>query len=67
MFRPGDREARLSPEKRILVVDDDADIAGMAALVLRRAGYQVTTVNSGDAALVGSGAPFGKASCRAFS
>jgi DNA-binding response OmpR family regulator len=42
----------LSPEKRILVVDDDADVAGMAALVLRRAGYQVTTVNSGDAALV---------------
>jgi len=42
----------LSPEKRILVVDDDADIVAMAALVLRRAGYQVNTVSSGDAALV---------------
>jgi DNA-binding response OmpR family regulator len=42
----------LSPEKRILVVDDDADVAAMAALVLRRAGYQVNTVSSGDAALI---------------
>ena len=42
----------MSPEKRILVVDDDADIAAMAALVLRRAGYHVNTVSSGDAALV---------------
>jgi DNA-binding response OmpR family regulator len=32
-------------------VDDDADVAAMATLVLRRAGYQVNTVASGPAAL----------------
>jgi DNA-binding response OmpR family regulator len=36
---------------RLLVVDDDTDIAAMAALVLRRAGHAVTTAASGEAAL----------------
>ncbi len=35
----------------MLVVDDDADVSAMAALVLRRAGHSVTTVASGEAAL----------------
>ena len=36
---------------RILVVDDDSDAAGLAALMLRKAGYAVDSVGSGDEAL----------------
>ncbi len=36
---------------RILVVDDNSDVSGMASLMLRKAGYQVNAVNSGPAAL----------------
>lgn len=37
---------------RILVVDDDPDAAGLAALMLRKAGYAADSVGSGDEALV---------------
>ena len=36
---------------RILVVDDQADVCGLAALMLRKAGHEVNTVGSGAAAL----------------
>ena len=36
---------------RLLIVDDDADVSAMAALVLRRAGHTVTAVDSGPMAL----------------
>jgi len=36
---------------RILVVDDQADVCGLAALMLRKAGYEVNTVGSGAGAL----------------
>ena len=36
---------------RLLVVDDEPDVAGMAALVLSRAGYLVDTAASGNEAL----------------
>ena len=36
---------------RLLVVDDEPDVAGMASLVLSRAGYAVDTASSGDEAL----------------
>lgn len=35
-------------EKRILVIDDDADIALVLACVVEDAGYQVTTIDRGD-------------------
>lgn len=36
---------------RILVVDDDPDVADLVALVLRKDGFTVETVHSGPAAL----------------
>jgi len=36
---------------RILVVDDDGDVAGMAALMLRKAGHEVESALSGPEAL----------------
>jgi two-component system OmpR family response regulator len=36
---------------RILVVDDQPDVCGLAALMLRKAGHEVNTVGSGAAAL----------------
>jgi len=35
-------------EKRILVIDDDADIALVLASMVEDAGYQVTTIDRGD-------------------
>jgi len=39
------------PPQRILVVDDDADVAELVVLVLQRDGFDVEAVNSGQAAL----------------
>lgn len=42
---------QLQQSKRLLVVDDEADLANLIAYNLRRAGYEVDVVHSGPAAL----------------
>jgi CheY-like chemotaxis protein len=39
------------PERTVLVVDDDAEVRGFVAMVLRAAGYQVLTAADGAEAL----------------
>jgi PAS domain S-box-containing protein len=47
----GHREARLSPGRRILIVDDNADAAETLALLLRLNGHDVQTALDGPAAV----------------
>jgi DNA-binding response OmpR family regulator len=42
----------VTPTRRILVVDDQADIRGVTELVLAGAGYQVRTAGDGEEALL---------------
>ena len=44
-------EAGASPPQRVLVVDDEPDIAGLVAYHLAKAGYRVTTAGDGTEAL----------------
>jgi signal transduction histidine kinase len=57
--KPAPGVPRATGEERILVAEDDARVREVAARILRRAGYRVDAVESGDAAcaLVGR-APF---------
>jgi CheY-like chemotaxis protein len=41
----------LSLDQRILVIDDEPDVADLVAIVLRRNGFEVEIVHSGAAAL----------------
>jgi CheY-like chemotaxis protein len=47
----GGEGATVSPKPRALVVDDAPDVTEMIALLLKYAGYEVTTVYSGHQAL----------------
>ena len=47
----GGEGATVSPKPRALVVDDAPDVTEMIALLLQYAGYEVTTVYSGQQAL----------------
>ncbi|HEX8161472.1 MAG TPA: response regulator [Pyrinomonadaceae bacterium] len=47
----GGESATVSPKPRALVVDDAPDVTEMIALLLQYAGYEVTTVYSGQQAL----------------
>jgi DNA-binding NtrC family response regulator len=52
MASPSERkEVRDMPEERILVVDDEQSMTQFLGIVLRKEGYQVTTVNNGREAL----------------
>jgi len=48
---PARGPATLAPVSRILVVDDEPDVAEFVELVLRAEGHEVETVHSGRAAL----------------